>query len=190
MVSSRDGQQWRRADPGPDGQRPKLIPRGPTLWDAMMIHTSTHPLLVDDTLHLYYQGDSCSHHGAVCVEPKTPTSIGLATLRKDGWAYLAHEAASAPGYVTTKALSGVGSGSSLRVNYKAGGGGSLRVALLDAASGNAIKGRTQADCAALTGDSTNQTVTWHGASDEAPGQVHIQFWLAGAVELYSFSFSV
>ena len=84
MVSSRDGQQWRRADPGPDGQRPKLIPRGPTLWDAMMIHTSTHPLLVDDTLHLYYQGDSCSHHGAVCVKPKTPTSIGLATLRRDG----------------------------------------------------------------------------------------------------------
>ena len=76
------------------------------------------------------------------------------------------------------------------MNYKAGGGGSLRVALLDAASGTAIKGRTQADCAPLTGDSTNQTVTWHGASDEAPGQVHIQFWLAGAVELYSFSFSV
>ena len=24
-------------------------------WDGMMVHTSTHPLLINDTLHLYYQ---------------------------------------------------------------------------------------------------------------------------------------
>ena len=53
LVSSRDGKQWLRAEPQEDGARPKLIQRGPAAWDGMMVHTSTHPLLIDDTLHLY-----------------------------------------------------------------------------------------------------------------------------------------
>ena len=53
LVSSRDGKQWLRAEPQEDGARPKLIQRGPAAWDGMMVHTSTHPLLINDTLHLY-----------------------------------------------------------------------------------------------------------------------------------------
>lgn len=86
LVSSRDGKRWRRADAQADGARPKLIPRGPAAWDGMMVHTSTHPLLINDTLHLYYQGDSCSHHHGQCLKAKTGAApaVGLATLRRDG----------------------------------------------------------------------------------------------------------
>jgi hypothetical protein len=189
VVSSRDGQQWRRAEPGPDGERTKLIPRGPRPWDGMMIHTSTHPLLVDGKLHLYFQGDSCSHHGGVCLKPKTPTGIGLATLRRDGWAYLAHNSTATPGYVYTREVSGVGSGASLRVNYRASGGGSLKLALYDAKSGAAIAGRTAEDCVPLTGDSTNQTVSWRkDPTGGTRGNVNVQimFVLQGDVEFYSY----
>lgn len=86
LVSSRDGKQWKRAEPQADGVRPNLIPRGPAAWDGMMVHTSTHPLLINDTLHLYYQGDSCSHHRGVCLNAATGAgpAVGLATLRRDG----------------------------------------------------------------------------------------------------------
>jgi hypothetical protein len=193
LVTSRDGQRWRRAEPGPDGARPKLIQRGPTPWDGMMIHTSTHPLLVDGKLHLYYQGDSCSHHGGVCLtKPKQPTGIGLAMLRRDGWAFLAHDAtaAAAPGYAYTRPLTGVDSGAPLRVNYRARDGGSLRLELRDAASGDVVPGRAAADCTPLTGDSTNQSVSWRSPPPPtgASGPVQIKFVLAGDVELYSYSF--
>lgn len=86
LVSSRDGKQWKRADPQEDGVRPKLLPRGPSAWDGMMVHTSTHPLLINGTLHLYYQGDSCSHHRSQCLKAATGAApaVGLATLRRDG----------------------------------------------------------------------------------------------------------
>ena len=190
VVSSRDGQHWRRADPAQDGERPQLLPRGPEPWDAMMIHTSTHPLLVDGKLHLYFQGDSCSHHGGYCMKPKTPTGIGLAMLRRDGWASLAHNSTAPPGYVFTQPV-GVGSGDSLRVNYKASAGGSLRVALYPL-TGTAMPGRTAADCTPLTGDSTNQSVTWAGTGPNGsadPDRVFIKFVFEGEVELYSYSIS-
>ena len=189
VVSSRDGQQWLRAEPGPGGERPKLIPRGPEPWDGYMIHTSTHPLLVDGKLHLYYQGDSCSHHGGACARPKTPTGIGLAMLRRDGWAFLAHNSSAAAGYVLTRSVRGADQYVALRVNFRASGGGSLRLALYDAASGAAILGRAATDCVPMTGDSTNQSVAWHTSLKDGTrrGQVQIKFVLEGEAELYSYS---
>ncbi len=175
LVSSHDGVHWTREE----GDRPPLLPLGPDgSWDDGMIFTARAPIVEGDTIKLWYGGFD-QVHGFPLVQ--TAGSIGLATLRKDGFASL--DAGTAVGTVITRSVSGAAG--PLRVNYQAAGGW-LKVEVLDP-SGDVVPGYSQADCAALTADSVSQLVTWTAHAELPVGMpfLRLRFILQNA-SLYSF----
>jgi len=172
LVTSHDGVHWRREE----GERPPILALGkPGTWDDGMILTPNHPLVEGDTIRLYYGGfdeeHSCPMHG----------KIGLATLRKDGFASL--DAGDKPGEILTKRIRGTSG--PLRVNYNAKGGW-LKVEVLDA-EGKVQPGYSRTECDALQGDSVNQQVTWSGRKKlpAQAGPLRLRFIMKNA-SVYSF----
>ena len=175
VVSSHDGVHWTREE----GDRPAMLPLGPDgAWDDSMVFTSTHPIKEGNTLKLYYGGFDDTHmypnnwHG----------KIGLATLRKDGFASL--DAGAAEGTLTTRPLGGTNG--PLHVNCNAAAG-RLKVEVLDNA-GQVVPGFGRDDCTALQSDTTDQIVTWTGGSDlpATSAPIRLRFILQNA-SLYSFN---
>jgi len=175
LVSSHDGVNWTREE----GDRPPILPLGPPgSWDDGMVFTARAPLVEGDTMKLWYGGFDEVHGTAL---DKTRGSIGLATLRKDGFASL--DAGASVGSIVTESLTEVAG--PLRVNYRAVGG-SLKVEVLDA-NYNVVPGYSQADCIPLTGDSVDRTVTWMTHSELPAGMtlLRLRFILQNA-SVYSF----
>lgn len=172
LTTSRDGVHWeRQAAP-----RDPVLPLGPAgAWDDGMVFTPNHPLVEGDTIRLYYGGFD-STHGA-----DGAAGVGLATLRKDGFASL--DAGDAEGVVTTRPL--LGCEGSLELNYAAPEG-RVQVEVLDA-EGVAVPGYGRDACAPLTGDAVRGAVTWDGRSDLPAGRpLRLRFFLRNA-SLYSFA---
>ena len=93
--------------------------------------------------------------------------------------------------VLTRAVE-VTTGSTIRVNYATEAGGTLRVALINPATGKPHAGHSTDECIPLHGDSTCATVIWMNAVElQGPLtiRVQIQFHMEGAVELYSYVIS-
>ena len=163
LVTSRDGIHWLREECDTALQnsnslqsmsRPPLLNIGKfRQFDRGMV-LAPPPVLVGDQLWLYYTGYDELHD----LLPYR-SAIGLARLRKDGFASL--DADASPGEVLTKRFAGVSG--ALEVNCTASGG-SIRVELLDA-DGRVIPGYGRDECEALTGDSVRQTVTWKGKKE-------------------------
>ena len=175
---SRDGFHFDRRDRTP-------IVAGthrPGDWNRDYIHSCGGCcLIVGDRLHIYFGAFSG-------VSPKLGThmyaggSTGLATLRRDG--FVSHAAGSKGGTLTTRPLRF--SGSHLFVNAAAAGG-ELRAEVLDAA-GNPIAPFSRAQCVPVSGDATQQAVTWgnDGNLERVAGQpVRLRFHLRSAA-LYAF----
>ncbi|HSW45647.1 MAG TPA: immunoglobulin domain-containing protein [Phycisphaerae bacterium] len=175
IVSSHDGARWIREE----GTRPAMLPLGPEgAWDDGQLYTAKAPIIVGNELWVYY-GACDDVHGT--ATKKLNCAIGLARLRKDGFASL--DASSAAGNVTTRRLAGASG--PLRVNYKATGG-LLRAEVLDGL-GNVVPGYSLAECNPLTGDSVDQIVTWT-ARAELPGgldSISLRFVIQNA-SVYSF----
>ena len=172
LVSSRDGVHFKREE----GDRPPILDIGKfrEFDDGMVI--ARRPLIVGDEIWLYYTGYDELHD----LLPYY-SCIGLATMRKDGFASL--DADEAPGDVLTKKFADVGG--TLQVNYDARGG-SLRVEVLDP-DGAVIPGYDREECEPLTGDAVRQAVTWRNkkALPTDRGPVRFRFMLEHA-RLYSF----
>lgn len=172
LVTSRDGVHWLREE----GDRPPILPCGPErTWDHGMV-TVASLLVVSNELRLYYSGydglhDYLPFHSA----------IGLATLRKDGFASL--DGGDVPGNVTTKRLKGLQG--QLHVNAEAGAG-LLQVEVLDA-DGAVLPGYGRNDCIQPRGDGTDQIVTWRQHKELPGGErpLRLRFILRN-VSLYSF----
>jgi len=173
LVTSHDGVDWRRQEE----PRPPILPLAPDgAWDDGMLFTPNHPLVEGDTIRLYYGGFDVTHGF------RGSAAVGLATLRKDGFASL--DAGQNTGTVTTRKTTS--SRSQLRVNYRTADGW-VKVELLDE-TGNTIPGYTSRDCNPLTGDNTNQTVSWKDTKT-LPAQtkpIQIRFILKNA-SLYAFN---
>ena len=176
LVSSHDGVHWTREE----GDRPPLLPLGAAgAWDDGMVFTARSPVVEGDTIKVWYGGFDQVHGYALT---KTKGAIGLATMRKDGFASL--DAGATTGTVLTKVLTGAAG--ALQVNCQASGG-SLEVEVLDANS-NVLPGYSQADCVALTGNSVTQAVTWAAHTELPEGgstPLRLRFILQNA-SLYSF----
>lgn len=172
LATSRDGIHWQRED----GDRPAILPLGkPGSWEDGMVYTPNQPLVEGDTIKLFYGGFDEEHsrpmHG----------KIGLATLRKDGFASL--EAGDKEGTVLTRRLAGAAG--VLLVNAAASKGW-LKVEVLDA-DGKALPGYGLDDCTPLTGDGVGQIVAW-GDKKELPSgmsPLRLRFVMKSAA-LYSF----
>ncbi len=174
LVSSRDGLHWTRQDPP---RTPILALGADGAWDDGMVFTTNHPLVEGDTIKLYYGGFDVTHSAG-----KATAGVGLATLRKDGFASL--DADATTGTVTTRALQRVRG--PLRVNYRASGGW-VKVEVLDAA-GKVVPGYGRGECIALTGDSVDAPVRWKTKAllPERDAPHRLRFILQQA-SLYSFA---
>ena len=172
LVTSRDGVHWFREE----GDRPPLLPVSPPrTWDHGMVIAASI-VAADDQLRLYYSGydglhDYLPFHSA----------IGLATLRKDGFASLDGE--DIPGEIITKRLTGLTG--QLHLNCQAGAG-LLQVEVLDA-KGRTLPGYRKKYCNEPRTDGTDQIVTWqeHAELPAGKGPFRLRFYLKN-VSLYSF----
>jgi hypothetical protein len=172
LVTSRDGVHWLREE----GNRPPILDCGPApSWDHGMISVASL-LVVGDQMRLYYAGydgvhDYLPFHSA----------IGVATLRKDGFASL--DGGDNPGTVTTKRLKGLRG--KLRLNCEAGAG-LLQVEVLDA-SGGFVPGYRKQDCHEPRGDGVDQVVTWleHEELPAGNAPLRLRFHLKNT-SLYAF----
>jgi hypothetical protein len=177
LMTSRDGRTWSRAC-----ERETFLPLGPEgSWEPDYSEINhAGPLLVGDELWFFYRGSILERHRG--TGPDIVKGLGLATLRRDGFASLA--SGSAPGHVTTRPLTFAGR--RLFVNAGVRPGGRLRVAALDR-DGAVIPALTADHCHPLTGDSTAQPVTWEAGElgDLAPRPARLRFELQSA-DLYAF----
>jgi hypothetical protein len=177
LVTSHDGVNWRRqAHP-----RQRILSPGAGAWDGGVVYTTNHPLVEGGTIKLYYGGAALTHG-----YEDNSWAVGLATLRKDGFASL--DAEGSPGSVLTRKC--LGMRGPLHVNYKTNHGGSLRAEVLDA-SGKVVPGYSKDACNELKGDSVDAVVTWkHHTELPKPETtdhpLQIRFVLQDA-SLYSFA---
>ena len=144
-----------------------------------MVFTPTLPLVENNTIKLWYGGSKATH-GA--PEDSAQAGIGLATLRKDGFASL--DAAKAVGIVTTRPLKNLHG--LLRINANAGAG-SLKVEVLTE-NGKVLPGFSCTECKTIRSDDNNIQVTWrhHKFLPDSPGVLRLRFILRNA-SLYSFT---
>ena len=177
LVSSRDGIDWKREE----GNRPPLVELGAAgQWDDGMLHTPSQPLVEGDTIRLFY-GASDQTHVSPVAGGWGNCAIGLATLRKDGFASL--DAGEEAGSFTTRRLRHFAG--PLRVNADARRGW-VRVELLDS-SGNVIPGFGKDQCDPVQGDGIDQVVRWQGRDrwPKSARPAQLRFYLQNA-SLYSF----
>lgn len=175
---SRDGFHWHR----PDRKGFIRAGRKEGTWDRGYMHSTAGVFVIlDDRLVFPYMGTSgIAPNGN--RGPHSGGSIGIATLRRDGFASM--EAGDTPGTLITRPL--VFSGGHLFVNLDAPSG-SLRVAVLDK-DGRQIESVTLGDCQPLEIDNTRAEVKWRGTVDLsklAGKTVRLRFELTNGA-LYSF----
>ena len=181
LLSSRDGDNW---------DRPSDVPLVDVAdigeWDRFQIMLSgAPPIAVGDQLYLYYRGTP-RRHAKVPREfdpsidaDQTPCtmSIGLATLRLDGFASVA--GSYDVGSVTTKPF--LRHMDTLYVNAKADHG-RLRVELLGEDGQEPLAGFSVDDCIPITQDSVHTPVQWgeSGARALPEGPIRLRFELTNA----------
>ncbi|MCY2990697.1 MAG: glycosyl hydrolase family 32 [Planctomycetota bacterium] len=170
---SRDGFHWDR----PDRRGFIVGSRIEGAWDRAYLHSTAGVFVVlDDQLIFPYTGTSgiapSGHRGMY-----TGGAIGIATLRRDGFASM--DAEDKPGTLTTRPV--LFSGKHLFANLDAPSGG-LRVEVLDAA------GKVLATSHPAKGDQTKLRIAWADRPDLAefaPRPVRFRFHLTNG-HLYAF----
>jgi len=176
---SRDGFHWQR----PDRRAFIAATRKTGDWDRGYVHTTTGVcVVVGDKLYFPYTAYSgIAPNGHLGMY--TGASVGLAMLRRDGFASM--DATAGSGVLTTRPVSF--KGRHLFVNANTAQGGELRVEVIDQ-EGRTIRPFTAGNCVPVSVDSTLQAVTWRGAPDLASlaGQpVRFRFHLKQG-SLYAF----
>ena len=162
-------------------------------WDSGIIFTACHPVVLDDRILIYYfgmQGDHYKGRPRNWEENKRyyRGSIGVATLRRDGWVSL--DAGRDGGDLVTKPMTvppatGDHTTPRLMLNTNAFTG-DVTVAVLDA-DGKPIPGFEKSD--ELHGDFLRAEVAWPGKTlaGLAGRQVRLKIQ-ARLAKLYSFWF--
>ena len=198
LAVSRDGLHWDRVGdnafytghgPSPtkqDVDRQVFLPLGPIgSGYAGMVRPAGRFITLDDTIHMLI-GLVEGEHGDLerkfqSKRKPMPTTLGLATLRRDGFVSL--DAGDDEGSVTTTPFDWTGE--ALHINADATGG-SVRAALLDA-DGQPLPGFEQS--APVEGDQLDAPVQW--LSDAAPTAtqpIRLQLSARNAM-LYSYWFT-
>ena len=181
LSMSRDGYHWTR----PDDRQPFLPLGDPDGWEPDYTDPARNgPLLVGDELWFFYRG---SRHAARDSEPceylYSSMEVGLATLRRDGFAAL--HAGDASGTLTTRPISF--SGGRLHINARTSPDGYIRTAVLDR-SGLPLPGYELERAIPFTGDSTRAPLAWeqNDALHPIPNHhIRLLFQLCDA-DLFSF----
>lgn len=147
LVYSEDSRHWQ-----PIGDT-FFLPAGPAgTWDAGWVDASAHVVVLNDHIRFYYRGSNRSHGGG--PQDHFPHSLGLATLRRDGFAFLkppAHEGTFASHPFSMRRVE-------LRVNADASVG-RISAAILGSED-RPLEGYTHEDCQSLRQDSIEQVMRW------------------------------
>ena len=185
LAVTRDIEHWERPF------RVPCVPRGKLgEWDCGFFCTQSRALRVGDEVWLYYTGSNYTH-GTPCLYRAEGTgrgteytgAIGLAIWDLDR--FVSVDAPADGGSLTTVPI--VFQGDRLEVNARTKPGGTLTVALCDAA-GTPLEGYERSD--PITGDELRHVVAWEGKPDVAPlasKPVTIRFDMKSA-ELFAFAF--
>lgn len=179
LSYSRDGRHWLR----PRARQP-FIPLGsPASWDAdYSTPCYTPPVLVGEELFFYY-GGSRNPDRDQDPEKRWPIYLGLAKLRRDGFASL--DAGATPGQVSTRPLTF--DGRSLFVNVEVEEGGWIKAAVLSRDS-QPLTHYTLEDATPLVANTTRGRMEWKSKDFvPPPGNEHLRFrFQLRKARLYSF----
>ena len=172
LVVSRGGKEWRRVAYGEPF--PPVGPAGQ--FDHRQIRTASSLVVLSDRLLLFYSASPDAH------VREHHFDIGMATLRRDGFACI--EAGAAEGTLLTKPFRHTGG--KLMINATAGPEGYVKAELFDK-TGRPIKSYEANHCREFKGDSLKGQITWKGKNTVPSTQegVRIKFLLKN-VKLYSF----
>ena len=191
LLVSRDGIRWSRTNK----RQPFLAPRGDGYWDAHMVSIPCPPIDVGDEHWFFYGGQNYRHDWWLCglnegldhPEARNPekasAGLGLASLRRDGYAGL-YGGEVREGIIVTQPL--LGEGDVLKINAVCGSGGSIRVEVVDRFD-EVVDGCSKENCDPFTGDEVNHTMSWKGKQTVTGKHRKLRFYLRDA-ELYSFRF--
>ena len=175
LTASRDGRHWTRV-----ANRNEILPLGGEQdWDADYHDPCWDPIVVGDELWIYYRSGRLRNEEDRCY------AIGLAKLRRDGFASLADTGK--PGEVITRPLSF--KGKRLFINADVQPGGSIKVGLLTPDYKPVPKYST-GDCKVIKTGAVKMPVTWSGVSEFTLPEgehVRLKFELDKA-EIYAFWF--
>lgn len=181
LSYSRDGRHWLR----PQDRQP-FIPLGdPESWEAdYSVSSYTAPVQMGDELYIYYSSTrNPERNKEEPNAPWPPQQIGLAKLRRDGFASL--NAGERTGRIVTRPLAF--RGKSLFVNADVAEGGWVKAAVLTRDS-QPMGGYTLDDADPLTKNTTKGQVSWKSKKQLNPpdgDHLRIVFQLKNA-KLYSF----
>ena len=178
MAYSYNGYSWMRAV----GRKP-LIPTGEHGdWDDGFLTAQGTAVEVGDEVYIYYSGFRGDHSDA---DGYFGTKIGLARLRRDGFAAIASDDAA-----MVEVYHGLPRGESLVVNARTTQRGAVRVEarVPSGKRSEAIEGFTANQCVAIQGDGVRMAVRWADKSwsDLAPDKpIVLRFHLTEA-ELFAY----
>jgi hypothetical protein len=187
LLTSRDGEHWMRAP----AEQPIIGLSDIGEWDRFQIMlTGAPPIRVGDKLYIYYRGTNRRHAKVPSeFEPrigidqeKRTMSIGLATLRLDGFASM--DGSFDGGIVVTRPV--LLGGDNLALNVKCDYG-QAQVELLDEQD-QPIPGYTRQDCVPLKEDNVEARIVWQERNSLAELKdrpVKLKFYLRNA-RLYSY----
>jgi predicted GH43/DUF377 family glycosyl hydrolase len=160
--------------------RKPLIPRGDAqAWDRGMILTARAPVVVDDQLYFYYGGTDKVHD-----EPRVRASIGLATLRLDGFCSMQSASGEAGWMITRREPFRT---PAVIINARTGPGGWITAEILDRHN-RVLKGFAKEECQPFSGDASRHRLQWKTQAfhpDLARADYKLRFWLKDA-QLYSY----
>lgn len=163
LLVGDDGKHWARV-----GERATFLGLGPPgAWDDTVLKMAHQPVVLEDRILIYYTG-----YGSITGK----VQIGLATLRRDGWASL--DAGREPGTLLTghfKLPTG-----KLHLNADTRNG-EVRVAILD------DKGTIRAESARITGDALRAPVIFSANHPPVGSLIRLRITAENA-KLYSYWF--
>jgi hypothetical protein len=164
---------------------------------------SDKPVFLDDKVYLYYCGHSeewtswpPGNVPAAAQSLKTGFSrldrMGLATLRRDGFAYLQTTDSETPGSATTCPIDGSTGDLELTVNVDNAQQNRswVEVEVLSGEDDTVLSGFGRQDCTDVCRDGIRVPVGWRNRRLSHTGDppIRLRFWLYGAVRLYAFGF--
>jgi len=183
LAVSTDSKTFRRVG----NWRPFMAQGADGRFDSRYVWALPNPVVVGDEIWIYYAGSNRDHDDQLdpAAGGRIRTGIGRAVLRRDGW--VSADADLAGGQLTTSPLKF--KGTRLELNAATGGGGSIRVELLDENS-RPLPGFSKELALPATGNSLRMPVTWKSGNDLArlAGKtIRLRFHLKDC-RLYAFRF--
>jgi hypothetical protein len=174
LVTSRDGRHWDRCS-----DRSPVIPLGPHAYDAGSIFGLCNaPVIVGDEVWMYYTAVTTPHGG---LPPEKQQSIARASWRIDGFASL--RAREKPGVIETHTFTSEGTHLFVNADLTTG---RLMVEVVDAVTGQPLKGYEKESCFLEKCDGVKMAAHWKQAPLLPAGRpVRLRFHLQDG-DLFSY----